>query len=134
MRLTVSGWGRLVARLDEARIHSWLSQVASEGEAAFRAGLEGGHSGRIYRRRGGRVHQASAPGEYPANDSGGLIASLRSESSNREAKIGTNQYYSHYLRSGTSKMARRKMSDDALREGIDRAAPAARGFVSWARR
>lgn len=36
----------------------------------------GGRSGRIYKRGKGRTHQASAPGEPPKTDLGGLSASL----------------------------------------------------------
>lgn len=35
-------------------------------------------TGRVYN-RGGRSHQASAPGEAPANDLGNLVASMRQE-------------------------------------------------------
>lgn len=40
--------------------------------------LSGNKTGRIYRRRG-VLHQASAPGEPPANDTGRLVQSARTE-------------------------------------------------------
>lgn len=46
--------------------------------------------------------------------------------------IGTNRPYSIFLRMGTSRMARRKMSDDALKEGM-RAAGRMGRWVEWAR-
>jgi hypothetical protein len=96
----------------------------------------GPHSGRIYRRRGGRRHQASVnrPGaEYPANDSGRLLASLKSRQTKDSATIGTDAHYAKYLRTGTRKMARRKMSDHALTEGAEAAKGQSVGWVQWAR-
>ena len=90
----------------------------------------GRHTGRIYRRKRG-YHQASAPGEFPANDTGRLLASMKRSVSSDEAKIGTNMFYAKYLREGTRKMARRKMSDDAIKEGVEVNKGRAKGWVAW---
>ena len=130
-------WARFRARRMPKVTTSWLRRVRDEATSTFRAGMLGPHTGRIYYRRRGR-HQASAPGEYPAKDTGRLLASLKGQSTPQEAVIGTNMPYSKYLREGTRKldgtrlMMRRKMSDNALREGRA-AAGHPKGWVAWAR-
>ena len=124
-------WARFRARRMPKVTTSWLRRVRNEATITFRAGMLGPHTGRIYRRRG-KPHQASAPGEYPAKDTGRLLASLKAASNPQEAVIGTNMPYSKWLREGTRKMARRKMSDNALREGRA-AAGHPKGWVAWAR-
>lgn len=127
-------WPRFSAHRFKAVTRKWLSHVRASSVNRFKSGMRNGpHTGRIYTRRGGRRHQASAPGEYPAVDSGGLIASLRSHQRVDEVGLGTNQRYSIYLRQGTGKMARRKMSDDALRYGINVSLGKNKGFASWKR-
>jgi len=111
----------------------WLHNVGDEAQAVFRAGMTGAHSGLVYRKRGGRLHQASAPNEYPANDSGRLLASMRKRKRKDEVTIGTTAAHGRYLRSGTSRMRRRKMSDNALLEGGARARQASRGWVVFRR-
>lgn len=116
IQLIFRPWRIFFARKDQRAVAFWLAKVAKNAERVFKAGMRGGHSGKIYYRRG-KYHQASAPGEYPAVESGRLIASMRSHSTINEAQIGTNMPYSRWLRTGTRHMARRKMSDNALREG-----------------
>jgi hypothetical protein len=128
--LQFTPWRNITAIKDKAAIQRWLQDVASTAHRVFRAGSEASRGGRIYRKRGGRVHRASAPGAWPARDSGGLLGSIRTVVTQSSAEIGTSRHYSGYLRSGTRKMARRKMSDNALREAI----PMARGRMgSFAR-
>lgn len=131
MKMTFRGWGAFQARKRMSVISGWLADVGAQSLSIFRAGMRGPHSGRIYQRRGG-PHRASARGEYPAIDSGALLGSLRMRSNNVEVVIGTNMFYSKWLRGGTKKMARRKMSDNALREGRKRAGAAGR-WVRWGR-
>lgn len=123
-------WPSFRARKSSKVIRSWLRKVKDEATDVFKAGMTGSHTGRIYRRRG-RTHQASAPDEYPATDTGRLLASLRGSSDLREAKVGTGMYYAKFLRQGTKKMARRRMSDNAIREGAAIARPSSRGWVAW---
>ncbi|MEY9493747.1 phage gpG-like protein [Bradyrhizobium elkanii] len=90
-------------------ISAWLRGIAKASEQAFRAGAS-----RAY-------PPASAPGAWPARRSGGLLGSIETEVTASSVTIGTNQRYSKFLREGTSRMARRKMSDNALKEGMFRA-------------
>jgi phage gpG-like protein len=60
----------------------------------------------------------SSPGAWPNSRTGRLKGSIRFEVANDSVTIGTNAPYSGFLRSGTSRMARRKMSDNALQEGM----------------
>jgi len=70
--------------------------------------LRGAKSGQIYS-RGGKSHQASAAGEYPASDTGNLASNINVQiqtgglSGTVESKAG----YSSMLEYGTSKMAAR---------------------------
>lgn len=56
-------------------------------------------SGRTYIRPGGRVHRASAPGEFPAVDTGNLFKSLkiRFENQRMTAVIGSEVSYGKHL-------------------------------------
>lgn len=81
-----------------------------EGEAK-RSILNGQKSGRIYQRRS-VTHQASAPGESPASDTGRLVNSINGtvETAKAEAvvKAGSGAVkYARMLEFGTSKMAAR---------------------------
>ena len=130
IRIEIKPWGRFKAAKQQKQIRAWLRAVSNSAKAVFTSGMNGRHSGRVYRRRN-RLHQASAPGEFPANDTGRLLASLRGEVSADEAKIGTNMFYAKFLRNGTRKMARRRMSDDAMKEGINANKGRAKGWVAW---
>lgn len=127
-----TGWHKFRAKKKPEVLRKWLGNVRDQAQRVFTAGMLGAHSGQIYYRRRGR-HQASAPGEYPAHDTGGLIGSMRSHVSATEVTIGTDIFYAKFLREGTGQMARRKMSDDAMREGGKKARPTSRGWVAWAR-
>lgn len=69
----------------------------------------GPKTGRVYR-RGNIAHQASAPGQYPASDTGRLASNVRFElpqGGNMVGRVGTNIQYGAYLEFGTSRMAAR---------------------------
>lgn len=55
-----------------------VDKTAHEIEGNAKASLTGSKSGRVYTRHG-REHQASAPGEAPANDYGALGNSIQTE-------------------------------------------------------
>ncbi len=62
-------------------------------------------SGRIYKRKNGKIHQASAPGEYPASDTGALMDSYTEgvkpvRSDGLTWMVGSNQEYAAPLEYG----------------------------------
>ena len=96
----------------------------------------GPHTGRIYRRKGGR-HQASVnrrEREYPAKETGKLAKSIRFVLEPMRVRIGTSVPYAKYLRTGTRRMQRRKMSDTALKDSAELSRKYFRGWAGWKRR
>jgi phage gpG-like protein len=112
-------WRTFRAKKDAGTIRSWLRKVADASESAFKKGMPGS--------------PPSSPGQYPAVRTGRLKGSIRTVVSSDEMTIGTNMHYSIYLRRGTRKMARRKMSDDALKEGLEKARGRLGHWVEWSR-
>ena len=88
---------------------------------AKRSIQRGPKSGKIYK-RGGVTHQASAPGEAPATDTGVLVGSVshRVKRDGFEAEVGTNVKYGAHLEFGTSKMAARPWLQPALEANRDK--------------
>jgi hypothetical protein len=113
-----SPWSTFRARKDNAEIRSWLHRVAHAAETAFKGGM-------------GNYPPASAPGAWPNIRTGNLKGSIRTEVTNVSMTIGSNMRYSKFLREGTSRMARRKMSDDALKAGVK--AGRLGHWVEWSR-
>jgi hypothetical protein len=103
--LEFSPWSKFRALKDNAEIRSWLHRVAQASESAFKGGM-------------GNYPPASDPGAWPNIRTGNLRGSIRTEVTNHSMTIGSNMRYSKFLREGTSIMARRKMSDNALEAGI----------------
>jgi len=88
-------------------IEETIANLALTTQQYAVTGIRGGAaSGRVYK-RGGVSHQASAPGQYPASDSGVLAGSVNSEITPTSAIVGTNTFYGPYLEFGTAKMAAR---------------------------
>lgn len=117
-----SPWGKFHAAYKPAVIHSWLTRVGEAGVAAFKGGM-------------GKYPPASAPGAWPNSRTGRLNASIKYEVGGGGAfhdtvTIGTDTPYSNFLRTGTSMMARRKMSDNAIQEGRRNAGRLGR-WVEW---
>jgi hypothetical protein len=125
-------WGSFRAVKDEAVLRRFLRGAADESEDAFKKGMQSKKHGKIYNRRG-RRHQSSAPGEYPAIESGRLFASIDTRVDARSMEIGTSMFYSKWLRGGSRIMERRKMSDNALQEGVPRARHLLKGWATWKR-
>jgi phage gpG-like protein len=101
-----------------------ITDIVTDTHSLAIAGIEGGpKTGRVYdtrfwidgqgrvRRGEARVpHQASAAGQYPANDTGRLAGSIRMELpavGNMVGRVGTNVAYGPMLEFGTSRMAAR---------------------------
>lgn len=77
----------------------------------------GEKTGRIYRRRGVE-HQASAPGEAPASDSGRLVQSreVKVDVEGGRATLSFHTEYAWWLEIGTEKMEARPFADRSLAE------------------
>ena len=122
MGITISfqPWGQFRAVKDDASIQAWLDTIGVAAEAAFRGGMGSGPG-------------HSAPGAWPNSQTGGLRGSIRHETTSNSVTIGTSMPYSGYLRHGTSKMARRKMSDNALQEGMAAGGRVLGHWAHWSR-
>lgn len=126
-------WRRFGARVDDRVVSRFLRETGDEATKAFQRGMDGRHSGQRYRSKTKGWHRASAPDEYPAVDSGDLRASIGTRITRYSMTIGTRMFYSRFLRFSTSKMRRRKMSDNALREGMARSRKYLSRFAKWFR-
>jgi phage gpG-like protein len=132
--ITFKPWRRFFAFRDRRVTSRFMAEAAREFEEEYRKSIRNPpKTGRIYRRKHG-LHQASRPRtEYPANETGALQNSVTSQSTQDTATIGTTMFYGKYLREGTRKMARRKMSDNIVRENTPRILARLRGWVVWKR-
>jgi len=91
-----------------------IHEIGRAAVKIFKAGVLSAHSGRVY-----MYGRASAPGEYPAVKSGHTLSSISYTTVGDDTLIvGTKSPASVFLRNGTRRMARRKMSDSALEEAI----------------
>ena len=66
-----------------------------------------------------RTHQASAPGEPPKTDTGGLASSIAIVLGTKEARVGTGLVYGKYLEFGTTRMEPRPWLHDSLLENAE---------------
>jgi len=99
----------------------FVRQIAFAIEAEMKLLMAGPKSGRLYRRRGGRTHQASAPGEAPAVDTGFLINSIRTVvKSDTRAEITVAAEYAEGLEFGTDRVAARPFVRPAIEGVIER--------------
>lgn len=94
-------------------IESFVIKIDREIKVSIDRGPK---SGRTYGR-----HQASAPGQAPATDTGGLVNSINWRTFNRglSAEVGSNIFYAHFLEEGTSKMAPRPWLQPAYEKHAD---------------
>jgi phage gpG-like protein len=118
-RLEFTPWQPFQAYKDPNTVHKWLDDIGKASVEAFRNGMSKHYP------------PASSPGEWPANRTGDLKSSIRHEVNGDVLTVGTGEIYAVYLRYGTSRMARRKMSDDALREGMQNASGKLGHWVRW---
>ena len=98
-----------------------VMKLALELEADIKSQMAEGKSGRIYE-RGGSTHQASAPGEAPAIDTGAYVNSIQTTETKDGAEVGTNMEYGPFLEFGTSRIAKRPHFTPAA-ERIERKIP-----------
>ena len=99
----------------KVRLFSSANLVEAEAKQSIQRGVK---SGRIYKRRS-VVHQASAPGEPPASDTGFLVSNITKtavEKSGTELSISIESKapYSKFLEFGTRKMSARPFLQPAL--------------------
>jgi HK97 gp10 family phage protein len=112
-------------------IKAVVLKAATEFETLVKTSMQGGKSGAVYGR-----HQASAPGEPPAIDTGNLINSIRHEAEDGgfTQVISANAEYAQHLEYGTRKMAPRPYMRpaaekirprflEAMRQAIERWTP-----------
>jgi hypothetical protein len=99
-------WPPLHVKFDPVAIRAYLEAIGRASTDAFRSGM--GSGGR------------SSPGQYPNVQTGRLRGTIGYEVAEDEVTVKTDTPYSVFLHFGTSKMAKRKMSDDALKEGVER--------------
>ncbi len=84
-----------------------LSAIALVLQNRCRAALQRGpKTGRVNRKSTGVIHQASAPGEFPATDTGTLVRSVLGEvkKTTLEAVLSASTIYAKWLELGTRKM------------------------------
>lgn len=83
---------------------------------------KGPKTGRIYSRKGGIQHRASAPGEAPATDHGDLIRSILFDVryDGLGASVGSDLPYSLFLEEGTTRIKPRPFMAPALEKNNDR--------------
>jgi HK97 gp10 family phage protein len=93
-------------------LHRGVEDVANEAVSLI---LNTPKSGRIYH-RGGVAHQASAPGEPPASDTGQLVASVTTsvDETSLTGNVNFGSDHALALEKGTFKMAPRPFARPAL--------------------
>lgn len=114
--ITLSGGKELRAALKamgprlEAEVGRAVTGTALELQGDVKKRINRGPaSGRVYQKQNPRrVHQASAPGQAPATDTGRLVNSIFFEVQGKlTATVGSRLVYALWLEYGTSRMAAR---------------------------
>jgi hypothetical protein len=129
MRLNVdiSGLSELTRQMGalkgdaDATIAKVITGVVLETHRRAVTGIQRGpKTGLTYKRRG-VMHRASAPGQYPATDTGTLASRVDFNlptASNLRGSVGTNIFYGPMLEFGTSKMAARPWLLPSFRQAV----------------
>lgn len=97
----------------EAEVAKAVTTTALEVNTNVKKLIQRGpKTGRVYERGSGRnlsaTHQASAPGEAPATDTGALVSSVYFQQDDKlSATVGSRLAYAYYLEFGTARMAAR---------------------------
>ncbi len=114
VKVSVRGMGNLQATVKRAQTHIFTGVIAALEELeepiqehARGLVINGPKTGRFYTRNR-KLHQASAPGEAPANDTGRLAASIYATVNAWQFNISLSAgRAAKFLETGTSKMAPR---------------------------
>jgi len=119
-----------LAPMVQSKVEEALAATAYSVEADIKTAMAEPKTGELYK-RGKRMHQASAPGEAPAIDTGMLVNSISvtKEAPLRYAVTAAAEYAIH-LEYGTHKMAARPF----MRPAMERAKPVLRDLVAKALR
>jgi hypothetical protein len=76
-------------------------------------------TGRLYRKVSGRLHRASAPGEYPASDTGQLVNSIHAiKVSGLAVRVGSMAKHGKWLEEGTRHMKKRPWLEPEVRKEL----------------
>lgn len=116
--------GAILAAVRQAAMRGVVRGTESVRNEAITLILNSPKTGRVYRRRGVE-HQASAPGEPPASDTGRLVGSIRTSYSESElaGTVTASTDYAAHLEYGTQRMEPRPFMRPALasrRDAIER--------------
>lgn len=101
--------GELARRGIPQALHDALQGIAFDIRNTAMASLQKPKSGRIYKRRGGIQHRASAPWEPPATDTGDLLSHITVASTERVIDVGAEVLHGLFLEEGTKVGGRRRM-------------------------
>lgn len=138
MRIEFKPWRRFEAFNDKNAVRRFVRTAGDVMLDRLKKGLrKPPKTGKKYFGRSKRIVQASSglrpAAEYPAVDTGDLLASADKRVSSYQAEIGTGMFYSRFLREGTKRMVRRKMSDTALTESLPELREKLGRFAYWKR-
>jgi len=115
INIELDGMNKLLSQLaalgaagDEV-VQSAIEEIANDTMDLAKAGLAGGpKTGIVYEKyKPRRTHQASAPGQYPANDTGDFSNFIKTAYGDGFAEVGTNDRRGPWFEFGTSKMRAR---------------------------
>lgn len=101
VRITMNNFNA-IARALPREVGEIVEETVIDIDTNIATGMAASHSGAWY---GG--HQASAPGEMPAIDTGALVNSIQTLVRGTEGAVYTNQEYAPHLEYGTVNMAAR---------------------------
>lgn len=86
-------------------VNEVIENIAMDTHGIAVSRISGGGTGRVYQKSNPRrTHRASAPGAYPATDTGRLVSSIKFRGAEGSWIVGTNVKYGAYLEFGTSRM------------------------------
>ena len=124
-------WKIFRALYDRAAVRAFVQDTADSTAETLEKGMRSGtKSGFHYR---GYPNRSSAPGEYPAVQSGVLVKSIKQRVTNTEATVGTTDIVGFWMREGTTNMAPRRMSDAAMKEALPGVRSRMRNWAIWKR-
>jgi len=114
-RIESNRLGSIAKKLPQ-EIQTIVDATLADVETAAKLSMQGGKSGRLYRRGANRMHQASAAGQAPAMDYGHLTNSIQRKLYKTVigGEVYTNSDYAEALEFGTRKMAPRPFLAPAL--------------------